>query len=159
LNPANNAQFPTGLPNMSQAGAASGSAMNSGSSAQNSSRANCPVVCPPGWNWCNWGGNGCILWNGANYVVYWNGYPVPPYVPGPFGGMVYLYDPNLLPGAMQNPAYQQQQMQAQAAPQPTQLDYAVAAFRAGQNDLAVKLLTQIVAADKDDAQVRRLLAL
>ncbi len=121
---------------------------------------NCPVFCPPGWNWYPWGGNGCVLWNGMNYVCYWNGYPVPPYVPGPFGGMTYLYDPNLLPGATQQTmAAQSAAASAQQAPQYSAVDYGVSAFRDGQAEAAVKIFRAILSKDKEDTFAMRVLAL
>lgn len=116
-----------------------------------------PVACPPGWNWWPWGWNSWVAWNGANYVVYWNGFPVPPYVPGPFGGLTYLYDPNLLPGATQrNMAEAHNYAQA---PAPTPYDYGVAAFRDRQSDIALKYLSQAIAKDKEDTAAMRVLAL
>mgnify|MGYP001447755973 FL=1 len=116
---------------------------------------NPPVICPPGWNWWPWGWNSWVAWNGANYTVYWNGFPVPPYVPGPFGGLTYIYDPNLLPGATQRSLAEQQNV----APAPTQYDYGVEAFRMRQSDAAVKYLTAAIAKDKEDTGAMRLLAL
>lgn len=116
-----------------------------------------PVVCPPGWNWWPWGWNGWVAWNGANYVVYWNGFPVPPYVPGPFGGLTYLYDPNLLPGATQRAMSEQQNYAP--APAPTAYEYGVWAFRDRQSGSAVKYLLEAVAKDKEDTAAMRVLAL
>ncbi|MBN8598829.1 MAG: tetratricopeptide repeat protein [Planctomycetes bacterium] len=116
-----------------------------------------PVVCPPGWNWWPWGWNSWVAWNGANYVVYWNGFPVPPYVPGPFGGLTYLYDPNLLPGATQRSMAEQQSVAP--APAPTNYDLGVMAFRSRQSDAAVKYLTAAVSKDKEDTSAMRVLAL
>lgn len=116
-----------------------------------------PVNCPPGWNWWPWGWNSWVAWNGANFVVYWNGFPVPPYVPGPFGGLTYLYDPNLLPGATQRTMAEQQNYPS--APPPTQYDYGVEAFRTRQSDVAVKYLTAAIAKDKEDTSAMRVLAL
>lgn len=118
---------------------------------------NPPVICPPGWNWWPWGWNSWVAWNGANYVVYWNGFPVPPYVPGPFGGLTYMYDPNLLPGATQRSLAEQQNVAP--APAPTQYDYGVEAFRMRQSDAAVKYLTAAITKDKEDTGAMRLLAL
>ena len=116
-----------------------------------------PVACPPGWNWWPWGWNGWVAWNGWNYVVYWNGFPVPPYVPGPFGGLTYLYDPNLLPGATRRAIAEQ--ATAAPGPAPTAYDYGVAEFRNRQSDLAVKYLAEAVRKDKEDTGAMRALAL
>ncbi|MGH7244932.1 MAG: tetratricopeptide repeat protein [Phycisphaerales bacterium] len=116
-----------------------------------------PVACPPGWNWWPWGWNSWVAWNGANFVVYWNGFPVPPYVPGPFGGLTYLYDPNLLPGATQRSMADQTHYAP--APAPTAFDYGVMAFRDRQSDAAMKYLTQAIAKDKEDTAAMRVLSL
>lgn len=116
-----------------------------------------PVACPPGWNWWPWGWNSWVAWNGANYVVYLNGFPVPPYVPGPFGGLTYLYDPNLLPGATQRSMAEQQNIAP--APAPTNYDLGVMAFSARQSGAAVKYLAAAVAKDKEDTTAMRVLAL
>lgn len=120
--------------------------------------ANCPqppFVCPPNCSWYPWGWNGWVLWNGMNYVVYWNGWPVPTYVPGPFGGVTYLYDPNLLPGATQRQLAQQAQA---PAPQPTAYDYGMAALQSGNSGAAVRYFREVVQKDKNDAGAMRLLA-
>lgn len=116
-----------------------------------------PVACPPGWNWWPWGWNGWVAWNGANYVAYWNGFPIPPYVPGPFGGLTYLYDPNLLPGATQRSMAEQQNYPQ--APAPTAYDYGVQAFRDRQTAAALKYLHEAVVKDREDTGAMRVLAL
>lgn len=116
----------------------------------------CPVFCPPGWNWWPWGSGGTALWNGTNFVLFWNGWPVPAYVPGPFGGQTFLYDENLLPGASRQPVNTQAN---QPPPQPSPFEIGVAAFRAGNTQAAVQILNNVVAADKEDTIAMRILAL
>ncbi|MBS0190736.1 MAG: hypothetical protein JSR52_06255 [Planctomycetes bacterium] len=117
----------------------------------------CPVYCPPGWNWFPYY-NSAVLWNGTNYVVYYNGYPVPTYVPGPFGGVTYLYDSNLLPGGTLQQAPQTQPQSAQP-PTPTPFDIGIAAFRSGQAQAAARILNDVVTRDREDTSAMRILSL
>ncbi|MBY0111228.1 MAG: tetratricopeptide repeat protein [Phycisphaerales bacterium] len=110
---------------------------------------------PPGWGYYPWGGY-TVLWNGTNRIVYWNGYQVPAFIPRPFGGVVYLYDPNLVPGANRPSAESQK---PPPAPEPTAFEKGLLAFRAGRSADAAKIWKDVVQKDHEDVTTMRLLAL
>lgn len=110
---------------------------------------------PPGWGYYPWGGY-TVLWNGSTRIVYWNGYQVPAFIPRPFGGVVYLYDPNLIPGATRPSAEAQK---PPPAPEPTPFERGLLAFRNGRSAEAVKIWREVVKNDHEDFATMRLLAL
>lgn len=110
---------------------------------------------PSGWGYYPWGGY-TILWNGQNRIVYWNGYQVPAFIPRPFGGVVYLYDPNLIPGANRPSAESQK---PPPAPEPTPFEKGLLAFRAGRSADAAKIWKDVVQKDHEDITTMRLLAI
>lgn len=110
---------------------------------------------PPGWGYYPWGGY-TVLWNGQNRIVYWNGYQVPAFIPRPFGGVVYLYDPNLIPGANRTSAESQKQP---PAPEPTPFEKGLLAFRGGRSADAAKIWKDVVQKDHEDVTTMRLLAI
>lgn len=125
-----------------------------------------PVVNPPthwnptqplpyGWGAYPWGGY-TILWNGQNRIVYWNGYQIPAFIPRPFGGVVYLYDPNLIPGANRPSAESQK---PPPAPEPTAFEKGLLAFRAGRSADAARIWKDVVQKDHEDITTMRLLAI
>lgn len=125
-----------------------------------------PVITPPthwnpshpiphGWGYYPWGGY-TVLWNGQNRIVYWNGYQVPAFIPRPFGGVVYLYDPNLVPGANRASAEAQK---PPPAPEPTAFEKGLLAFRAGRSADAAKIWKDVVQKDHEDFTTMRLLSL
>ncbi len=110
---------------------------------------------PHGWGYYPWGGY-TVLWNGSSRVVYWNGYQIPAFIPRPFGGVVYLYDPNLIPGATRPSAEAQK---PPPAPEPTPFERGLIAFRNGRSADATKIWRDLVQKDHEDFATMRLLAL
>lgn len=110
---------------------------------------------PYGWGSYPWGGY-TVLWNGSTRIVYWNGYQIPAFIPRPFGGVVYLYDPNLIPGATRPSAEAQK---PPPAPEPTPFEKGLLAFRNGRSAEAAKIWRELVKKDHEDFATMRLLAL
>ena len=114
-----------------------------------------PGVVTAGWQavWCGMWGRGYVPWVGTNRYVYSNGvYAQPRFEPAPMGGVVYLTDPNLLPGRGR------EAVQAPPPPPPTASEVGAALLRSRRWSEAATHYESMVRADAEDWESARLLA-